>query len=172
MVADGDGVTPAERTRDNGRGASRVGKAGVGREDQDIAKTGSRGKMKTADERSGPFPRVGAKAMNDRRTRFGLVHGLLLVVALAAGFFASTAVAQRPRAEPRYEYKVITFSYNPGERLTSHARAAAFERVLNDHAREGWEPVANLLDRTTIQTIGGGVTTRDTTSFVAFRRPR
>ena len=110
--------------------------------------------------------------MNDRRTRFGLVHGSLLLVALAAGFFASTAVAQRPRAEPRYEYKVITFSYNPGERLTGHARAAAFERVLNDHAREGWEPVTNLLDRTTIQTVGGGITTRDTTSFVAFRRPR
>ena len=110
--------------------------------------------------------------MNDRRTRLGLVHGSLLVVALAAGLLASTAVAQRPRAEPRYEYKVINFSFNPGERLSDRARAAAFERVLNEHAREGWEPVTNLLDRTTVQTIGGGITTRDTISFVAFRRPR
>jgi hypothetical protein len=110
--------------------------------------------------------------MNDRRTWFGSARGSLLVVALAAGFVASTAVAQRSRTEPRYDYKVINFSYNPGERLTDHARAAAFERVLNEQAREGWEPVINFLERTTVQTIGGGVTTRDTISFVAFRRPR
>jgi hypothetical protein len=42
--------------------------------------------------------------------------------------------------------------------------------VLNEHAKAGWEPVINLLERTTVQTVGGGVTTRDTTTFVAFRR--
>jgi hypothetical protein len=84
----------------------------------------------------------------------------------------STAAAQKPRRDAGYEYKVVPFSFNPGERLTEHARATAFERVLNEQAREGWEPVLNLLERNTVQTIGGAVTTRDTTSFVAFRRPR
>jgi hypothetical protein len=110
--------------------------------------------------------------MNGRRTWFGLALGLLLVVAVAAGRVGPTALAQRPRAQPTYEYKVVNFSYNPGERLTDDARAAAFERVLNDHAREGWEPVINLMDRSTIQTVGGGVVTRHTVAFVAFRRPR
>ena len=110
--------------------------------------------------------------MNDRRTWFGVAIGLFLAAVLAAGLVEPTAVAQKSRGEARYEYKVVNFSYNPGERVTDHARAVAFERVLNDHAREGWEPVLNLLDRTTVQTIGGGVTTRDTTTFVAFRRPR
>jgi hypothetical protein len=117
------------------------------------------------------FP-VRSKAMIDRRNWFGLALGLFLVVVLAAGLIAPTAVAQKFRSEPRYDYKVVNFSYNPGERLTDIARAAAFERVLNEHARDGWEPVINLLDRTNVQTIGGGVTTRNTTSFVAFRRPR
>jgi hypothetical protein len=119
-----------------------------------------------------PLSWDGSKAMNDRRSWFGLALGLSLLVGLAAGLIGPTAVAQKPRAEPRYDYKVVNFSYNPGERLADNARAVTFERVLNNLAREGWEPVTNLLDRTTIQTIGGGVTTRDTTSFVAFRRPR
>ena len=114
----------------------------------------------------------GGKAMNDRRSRFGLALGLSLAAAMAVGLIATTAVAQRHRTEPRYEYKVVNFSYNPGERLTDEARAAAFGRLLNDHARDGWEPVINLLDRTTMHTVGGGVTTRHTTAFVAFRRPR
>ncbi len=110
--------------------------------------------------------------MNDRRTWFGLALLLFLVLALAVGLSAPGAAAQKARAEPRYEYQVVHFSYNPGERLTDNARAAAFERVLNEQAREGWEPVINLLDRSTVQTVGGAVTTRDTTTFVAFRRPR
>jgi hypothetical protein len=110
--------------------------------------------------------------MNDRRTWFGLAFGLLLAVAAAVGIVVPSAVAQKPRGEPRYEYKVVNFDYNPGERLNDHGRAAAFERVLNDQARDGWEPVINLLERTTMRTIGGAVTTRDTTTFVAFRRPR
>jgi hypothetical protein len=114
----------------------------------------------------------GSKAMNDRRTWFGLALGFLPAVAMAAWLVAPSALAQKPRGEVRYEYKVVNFSYNPGERLTDNARAAAYERVLNDHARDGWEPVIDLLERTTVQTIGGAVTTRDTTTFVAFRRPR
>ena len=110
--------------------------------------------------------------MNDRRTWFGLAIGLFVAAALAAGLIPPTAVVQKPRAEPRYDYKVVNLSYNPGERLTDHAREAAFERVLNRPCRDGWEPVINLLDRTNVQTIGGGVTTRDSTAFVAFRRPR
>ena len=82
------------------------------------------------------------------------------------------AGAQKARAEPRYAYKVVCFRYNPGERLGDDARAAQFGRLLNDYARDGWEPVLNLLDRTTEQTVGGAVTTRDITTFVAFRRPR
>jgi hypothetical protein len=81
-------------------------------------------------------------------------------------------LAQKGRAEPQWEYKVATFAYNPGERLTDPQRAAFYERVLNEQAREGWEPVGSLLSRDTVQTVGGAVTTRDTTSFVAYRRPR
>jgi hypothetical protein len=110
--------------------------------------------------------------MNGRRPWFALALALILAVGSAAALIAPTAVAQKSRGEPTYEYKVVTFSYNPGERLTEKARAAAFERILNDLAREGWEPVTNLLDRTSVQTVGGGVTTRDTTAFVAFRRQR
>jgi hypothetical protein len=110
--------------------------------------------------------------MNARQTWSGLALGFLVLVTLAPGLFAPSAEAQKARAETRYEYKVIPFKYNPGERLTDDARATHFERLLNDYAREGWEPVTDLLNRTNVQTIGGGVTTRDTISFVAFRRPR
>ncbi len=71
-----------------------------------------------------------------------------------------------------WEYKVSVISYNPGERLNDDQRAARYEKLLNAEAREGWEPVTALLTRTTVQTVGGAVTTRDSTSFVAFRRPR
>jgi hypothetical protein len=111
--------------------------------------------------------------MNARQTWFGLALGFLILVTLASGLIAPGAEAQKARAvESRYEYKVIHFSYNPGERLSNDARATHFEQMLNRYAREGWEPVTDLLNRTNVQTIGGGVTTRDTISFVAFRRPR
>ena len=110
--------------------------------------------------------------MNARRTWFGLALGLLILVALAPGLVTPMAGAQKARAEPRHAYKVVCFRYNPGERLDDDARAAQFKRLLNDYARDGWEPVADLLNRSTVQTVGGGVTTRDSVSFVAFRRPR
>jgi hypothetical protein len=81
--------------------------------------------------------------------------------------------AQRAKTELHaFVYKVIPLTYNPGERLTDEQRAAQFEKLLNAEAKAGWEPVTSLLTRNTVQTIGGGVTTRDSTSFVAFRRPR
>jgi hypothetical protein len=110
--------------------------------------------------------------MNARRTWFGSALGFLVVVALASGLIAPRAAAQKRPAEQRFDYKVVCFSYNPGERLTDDARATRFERLLNDYARDGWEPVTDLLSRSTVQTVGGAVTTRDTVTFVAFRRPR
>jgi hypothetical protein len=81
--------------------------------------------------------------------------------------------AQRAKAvHQAWEYKVSVISYNPGEKLNDDGRAAKYEKLLNAEAREGWEPVTSLLTRNTVQTVGGGVTTRDSTSFVAFRRPR
>ena len=115
---------------------------------------------------------TGSKTMNARRTWFGLAICFLVVVILASVLIARPAAAQKTRAEHRYDYKVVPFSYNPGERLSDDARATRFERLLNEHARDGWEPVIDLLNRSTVQTVGGGVTTRDTVSFVAFRRPR
>src|SRR5947208_2018023 len=82
---------------------------------------------------------------------------LILLVSLAPGLVAPTAGAQKARAEPRYAYKVVCLRYNPGERLDDDARAAQFERLLNDYARDGWEPVTDLLNRSTVQTVGGGV---------------
>jgi hypothetical protein len=101
----------------------------------------------------------------------------LLVVALCGPVLAWTravpeAQAQRARAEAVWEYKVGVYSYNPGERLTDEQRAAFYERTLNEQARQGWELVGSVLSRDTVQTVGGAVTTRDTTSFVAYRRPR
>ena len=115
--------------------------------------------------------------MNARRIWFGLALCFVVVVTLVGGLVTPTAEAQKTRtektrAEQRYDYKVVCFRYNPGERLSDDARAAQFERQLNDYAREGWEPVTDLLTRSTVQTVGGGVTTRDSVSFVAFRRPR
>jgi hypothetical protein len=116
------------------------------------------------------FPR--SKAMNARRTCFGLAVCFLVAVTLASVLIAPPAAAQKTRAEHRYEYKVVCFRYNPGERLSDDARATQFERQLNDYARDGWEPVADLLNRSNVQTVSGAITTRDTTSFVALRRPR
>ncbi len=110
--------------------------------------------------------------MNARRTWFGLALCFFIVVILASVLIARPAEAQKTRPEHRYDYKVVPFSYNPGERLSDDARATHYERLLNEYAREGWEPVIDLLNRSNVQTVGGGVTTRDTVSFVAFRRPR
>src|SRR5947199_185633 len=82
------------------------------------------------------------EAMNARWIWFGLALGFLVLVALAPGLVTPTAGAQKARAEPRYAYKVVCFRYNSGERLGDDARAAQFERLLNDYARDGWEPVA------------------------------
>ncbi len=105
-------------------------------------------------------------------TWLGLAIGFLVVVWLASGLIAPPAEAQKTRVEQRYDYKVVPFSYNPGERLSDAARATHFERLLNEYARDGWEPVIDLLNRSDVQTVGGGVTTRDTITFIAFRRPR
>ena len=110
--------------------------------------------------------------MNARRDGLGWAVALFVLAAWASGLIAPPAGAQRARSEPRYDYKVVAFEYNPGERLSHEARARQFERMLNEYARDGWEPVDDLLSRTAVQTIGGGVTTRDSVSFVAFRRPR
>ena len=78
--------------------------------------------------------------------------------------------AQKPRDESQWEYKVFIASYNPGERMTDQQRAASYEQTLNEQAAKGWEPVCTLLSRDTVQTVGGAVTTRDTTAFLAYRR--
>ena len=103
----------------------------------------------------------------------GSVVVVLGVFVLLAMGKAPDVQAQRAKAaQHAWEYKVGVLSYNPGEKLNDDQRAARYEKLLNAEAREGWEPVTSLLTRTTIQTVGGGVTTRDSTSFVAFRRPR
>jgi hypothetical protein len=97
---------------------------------------------------------------------------LVVFVFLSMGR-APEVQAQRAKTDHHaFEYKVIVLSYNPGERLTDDQRAFQFEKLLNNEAKAGWEPVTSLLARNTVQTIGGGVATRDSTSFVAFRRPR
>lgn len=107
-----------------------------------------------------------------RKLWFGMVAGGIAAVALAAGTRWPEARAQKTAAGPPWEYKVGWFAYNPGERLTDDARAAVFERTLNERAREGWEPVGPFLERNTVQSVGGAVTTRDTVSFIVYRRPR
>ena len=107
-----------------------------------------------------------------RKFWIGLSVAGLSALALAWAQGVREAKAQRARGEPQWEYKVGVFSYNPGERWTDEKRAAFYERTLNDLARQGWEPVGSLLSRDTAQTVGGAVTTRDTTSFVAYRRPK
>ena len=62
--------------------------------------------------------------MNARRTWFGLALCFLVVMTLALVFIAPRAEAQKNRAEHRYDYKVVCFNYNPGERLSDVARDA------------------------------------------------
>jgi hypothetical protein len=107
--------------------------------------------------------------------RFGIASMAVVLglVVFLSSDKAPDAQAQRARTDRlAFEYKVITLTYNPGERFTDEQRSSQFEKVLNAEAKAGWEPVTSLLTRNTVQTIGGGVTTRDSTSFVAFRRPR
>ncbi len=115
--------------------------------------------------------------MNARQTWFGLTIGFLVLVILTWGLMVPPAEAQKARAEPRYEYKVSPFRVSPNDRLGDDllgddARATQFERLLNDYARDGWEPVIDLLNRSKVQTSGGAVTTADTVAFIAFRRSR
>ena len=110
--------------------------------------------------------------MRKRTIGAGLIACGLAAIAAGYGLRAPEAQAQRTRNEPQWEYKVGIFSYNPGERLTDEQRRAFYEGTLNEQAREGWEVVGALLNRDTVQTVGGGVTTRDSTSFVAYRRAR
>ena len=102
----------------------------------------------------------------------GLIIGGLLGAGLGLPLRLREASAQKGRDDANWEYKVSVFSYNPGERLSEERRAALFERTLNVYAGQGWEPVGSVLSRDTIQTVGGAITTRETTSFVAFRRRR
>ncbi len=107
-----------------------------------------------------------------RRLGIGLIVVGFGVLGLAWTRAVPEAQAQKARDEAAWEYKVGVYSYNPGERMSDEQRAAFYERTLNEQARQGWEPVGSLLTRNTVQTVGGAVTTRDTTSFVAYRRPR
>jgi len=102
----------------------------------------------------------------------GLMVGSLGVLMISALIRVPEAKAQKRANEPAWEYKVAPFSYNPGERLTDAQRASFYEKTLNEQAREGWEPVGSVLNRDVVQTVGGAVTTRDSVSFVAYRRPR
>jgi len=105
-----------------------------------------------------------------RKLWIGLIVGGLTGIGLGSTLRFSQAMAQKARDEPQWEYKVGVFYYNPGERMTDERRAAIFERELNEQARQGWEPVGTVLTRDTVQTVGGAITTRDSTSFVAYRR--
>jgi hypothetical protein len=103
--------------------------------------------------------------------RVGLIVGGVLGMGLGSTLRSPEAAAQKAR-DAQWEFKVGVFTYNPGERLTDERRAAFYERALNQHAAQGWEPVGSLLTRDTVQTVGGAATTRETTSFVAYRRRR
>ncbi|WP_435006583.1 hypothetical protein P12x_004111 [Tundrisphaera lichenicola] len=100
----------------------------------------------------------------------GLIVGGILGLVANGVILTPLVRAQKVRTEPAWEYKVAVFSYNPGERMTEEQRAAFYERTLNEQARLGWEAVGTVLSRDVVQTVGGGVTTRDTSSFVAYRR--
>lgn len=106
------------------------------------------------------------------RVWVGPIVGGLSTMGLSCSIRLPEAAAQKGRDESHWEYKVAAFSYNPGERLSDERRAALFERALNEQARQGWEPVGSLLSRDTVYTARGAVTTRETTSFVAYRRRR
>jgi hypothetical protein len=107
-----------------------------------------------------------------RKLWIALIVGGLTGMELGASLRSPEAAAQKARDEPQWDYKVGVFYYNPGEPLTDERRAAVFERELNEQARQGWEPVGTVLTRDTVQTVGGAITTRDSTSFIAYRRRR
>jgi hypothetical protein len=107
-----------------------------------------------------------------RELRIGLIVGVFCILGLTLTNRLPEAAAQKGREESLWEYKVGVLSYNPGERLSDERRAALFERALNEQSRQGWEPVGSLLSRDTVSTAGGAVTSRETTSFVAYRRRR
>ena len=107
-----------------------------------------------------------------RRLWIALIVGGLSGLGLGTTLRLPEAVAQKTRDDAQWDYKVGVLYYNPGERLTDERRAAVFERELNEQARQGWEPVGTVLTRDTVQTVGGAITTRDSTSFVAYRRRR
>ncbi len=107
-----------------------------------------------------------------RMLGIGLLVGVLIGAGFTAVFRSNEALAQKNRDDAAWDYKVGTFSYNPGESITEEKRAALYERALKEHAAQGWEPVGSILSRDNVQTIGGGVTTRDTISFVAYRRKK
>jgi len=108
----------------------------------------------------------------NRKLRLGLIAAATCIPAALLAYRTPEAKAQRDREPAAWEYKVGILAYNPGERLTDEQRAAQFEKALNQEARQGWEPLGSLLSRNVVQTVGGGVTTRESTSFVAYRRPR
>ncbi len=108
----------------------------------------------------------------NRKLWIGLIAGSLSGLLVSGMLRLPEAKAQKRNDETAWEYKVAPFSYNPGERLTDEQRAAFYEKTLNEQARQGWEPVGSLLSRDAVQTVGGAVTTRDTVSFVAYRRAK
>jgi hypothetical protein len=108
----------------------------------------------------------------NRKLCLGLIGGTLVGLLLSGMLRLPEAKAQKRQDETAWEYRVHPFSYNPGERMTDAQRAAFYEKTLNEQAREGWEVVGSVLSRDAVQTVGGAVTTRDTVSFVAYRRPR
>lgn len=104
--------------------------------------------------------------------RNGLIACGLATLAVAYGLRSPEAKAQKAHTESPWEYTVGVLSYNPGERLTDEQRRVLYERTLNEQARGGWELVGSVLNRDTVQTVGGAVTVRESISFVAYRRPR
>jgi hypothetical protein len=108
----------------------------------------------------------------NRKFGVGVIVGSIVGTALVLCLKVPEVHAQKARGETHWEYKVGWFSYNPGERMDDEARRLVFERNLNERARDGWEPVEVILNRTTVQSVGGSMVTRDTVSFVAFRRPK
>lgn len=108
----------------------------------------------------------------NRHLRNGAILVAVLCLGLALSWRSSEALAQKSKPEVEWEYKTSVFSYNPGERMSDDQRARIFEKGINEEARKGWELVGTVMSRDTTQTVGGSVTTRDTVSFVAYRRAK